>query len=607
MAPLLQATTSPRIRVGAARGDRPSIFPPPQVHIRPSHFPSSQPDTLFNFMPGRIYPSDAPRTQYPSEVAVWNALARQLPDGWVAWHSLSIRTERGQYGEGDFIIAAPEWGFIVLEVKGGQVYERNGHWYQGQKRLQKCPLSQAHDYRTKFHGELRRVYDKNEIEGKCAVCLPDIVADNRPTNSDYRDILIDGSQLGELEACLRKAFEVQFSRGNAPRDPSWIDRITDLWGDNWEPRIGMMGQSRLSARDREGLNDRQLTVVEGLNENQYVHVVGVAGTGKTTVATRLAMDWAYQGKSVRYLCFTEALAHWVEASFREQFCHYDADIKAISVRGLAETWAQAWDLKVNDPPGTSAYWTNLMMKVSAATEEHTITRPEVIIVDEAQSFNATDWKIIEHLKTEQGKLWTFRDPNQSFWDDRELSPAIQNTAFTTFNLPKQQRMPSAIEALAFAYLEGRSPDSAVQKFDSALIRVIECGQDPSELLALELDRLVAEGFRPQQIAVATICGMKASRLWARDKIGQHTVVHADDERADRNVVLDTFFRLQGLDRDVVIVCEGDAPKATRNYPKRMHQALTRAAAGVVILAGPGLWERDRVLTALREAGKLPSA
>ena len=36
----------------------------------------------------------------------------------------------------------------------------------------------------------------------------------------------------------------------------------------------------------------------------------------------------------------------------------------------------------------------------------------------------------------------------------------------------------------------------------------------------------------------------------------------------------------------------------------MYQAMTRARAGVVILAGEGLWERDGVLSALREAGKL---
>jgi hypothetical protein len=288
-------------------------------------------------MPGRIY-----RTHHDSEVEVYEALAAQLPEDWVAWHSLSIRTESGRYGEGDFIIAAPEWGFLVLEVKGGEVYERNGHWYQGNKRLVKGPLAQAHDYRSKFHAELRRVYERYEVEGKCAVCLPHVSADNRPTNSDYRDILIDRSQLGDLVGCLRKAFACQFQRGNAPPNREWIERITELWGDNWEPAVGLMGQARLQMMERENLNALQLGVLEGLVENQNVLVSGAAGTGKTTVATQLAVNWAWSGKSVRYFCFTEPLAHWLEQRFASEFEHYDADIKAVPVRARAEQLAVEW-------------------------------------------------------------------------------------------------------------------------------------------------------------------------------------------------------------------------------------------------------------------------
>ena len=292
-------------------------------------------------MPGRIFPADEPRTEHSSEVAIYKALAAQLPDDWVAWHSLSIRTQDGRYGEGDFIIAAPEWGFLVLEVKGGEVYERNGHWYQNRKRLRQGPLAQAHAYRSKFHSELRRVYGRYEVEGKCAVCLPHVAAENRPTNSDYRDILIDKSQLGDLVSCLRRAFECQFTRGNAPPNPEWIDRIHDLWGDNWQPRVGLMGQARLRGMERESLNALQLGVLEGLVENQNVLVSGAAGTGKTTVATQLAINWAYEGKSVRYLCFTEALAHWLNRRFKAEFEYYDADIKAVAVRAhLADAEAE---------------------------------------------------------------------------------------------------------------------------------------------------------------------------------------------------------------------------------------------------------------------------
>jgi hypothetical protein len=166
-------------------------------------------------------------------------------------------------------------------------------------------------------------------------------------------------------------------------------------------------------------------------------------------------------------------------------------------------------------------------------------------------------------------------------------------------------MPPAINALAFAYLDGRSPDEAVRKFEPALVKVVDTeGIELEVAVAEQIDQLLEQGLAPQQIAVCTLCGMKASALWSLDAIGEHVVVHADDDRAANEVVLDTFFRLQGLDRLVVIVCEGDTKAAAYSYDTRMHQALTRARAGVVIMAGAKLWERDRVLSALRETGKL---
>jgi thymidine kinase len=555
-------------------------------------------------MPGRVYPLEAPRTHHASEVAVYEALRDQLPDDWVAWHSLSLRTESGRFGEGDFVIASPQWGLLVLEVKGGQVRERGGHWYQGQKRLMPGPLGQAKAFRAKLMDEVGRVYTDFQVPSAVAVCLPHVAADNRPDNSDYRELLIDKSQLGELVPRLQAAFEAQCTRGNAPPGHAWIDAVTQLWGETWEPRIGLMGQARLAQAELEGLNGLQQAVLEGLIDNQNVLITGAAGTGKTTVASRLAMNLAWEGKSVRYLCFTEALAFWLKRRFKAEFGDYPVNIKAVAVRARAQQLAKRWGLEFEARPGTSAYWAELMDKVVEELEDRTTERPEVIIVDEAQCFDEADWRIVEHLRTLLGSVWIFQDPNQSFWQGRQLPESVAKGGFAKFRLPRQERMPPSIEALAFAYLEHGNPDEVIRRYEPSLIKVVDCEADPRKALAAELDDLIEMGFRPQQIAVATLCGMSASRLWDTPSVGEHDIVRATDERADERVVLDTFFRLQGLDREVVIVCEGHEDAAMYNYDTRMHQAVTRATAGVIILAGPGAYERDRVLRALRDAGKL---
>ena len=74
---------------------------------------------------------------------MWRALRDHLPKGWLAWHSLRLRDGDNLDGEGDFVIAAPKRGLLVLEVKGGHVEVRDGRWFQNGKPLKTAPSSRT--------------------------------------------------------------------------------------------------------------------------------------------------------------------------------------------------------------------------------------------------------------------------------------------------------------------------------------------------------------------------------------------------------------------------------------------------------------------------------
>jgi len=79
-----------------------------------------------------LYPTAAPRsTESHGERAVYDAMARGLPKGWYAWHSLRIRVPRHRDAEADFVIADPARGILIIEVKGGLI-EKYGD-------RQRCP------------------------------------------------------------------------------------------------------------------------------------------------------------------------------------------------------------------------------------------------------------------------------------------------------------------------------------------------------------------------------------------------------------------------------------------------------------------------------------
>lgn len=92
--------------------------------------------------------SDAPA----SEHKVLNRLRESLPDSWCVLSGLrNIRpatpTNHFAEMESDFVIFAPGWGYLVLEVKGGRVYRDESGWHSrdraGKVHRIKSPGQQA--------------------------------------------------------------------------------------------------------------------------------------------------------------------------------------------------------------------------------------------------------------------------------------------------------------------------------------------------------------------------------------------------------------------------------------------------------------------------------
>lgn len=76
-----------------------------------------------------LYPAEQPRPSSSfAEPTVWKALRTGLPPNWFAWHALRLRNGAAGHTELDFVLAHPERGVLVLEVKGGRMEVRDGHW-----------------------------------------------------------------------------------------------------------------------------------------------------------------------------------------------------------------------------------------------------------------------------------------------------------------------------------------------------------------------------------------------------------------------------------------------------------------------------------------------
>jgi hypothetical protein len=169
-------------------------------------------------------------------------MARGLPAGWTAWHSLRIRDKQGFLGEGDFVLAHPTRGLLALEVKGGQVEQRDGRWFQNGKALDESPRDQGERFVRRLLRRLADVGCEPPAFG-VAVFLPDVDFDRQPTEDDLAGIVLGRTQLPYLKEALPAVVERALP---APRAATgaWVDQLHKLWGETWIPSLSLGARVR---------------------------------------------------------------------------------------------------------------------------------------------------------------------------------------------------------------------------------------------------------------------------------------------------------------------------------------------------------------------------
>jgi hypothetical protein len=156
----------------------------------------------------------------------YDALSKQLPKGWSAWHSLWVRTKDGVEGKGDIVITIPDRGFWVLEVKGGLEEQRNGRWFQNSHPLDHSPRDQAHSFARKLVSRLPSVNGKNVTFGILTI-FSDTPLSSTPNQDNLRDLILTEIDLLYLKNRLPPSsimLSVKISRSSL----NWITQLHGL-------------------------------------------------------------------------------------------------------------------------------------------------------------------------------------------------------------------------------------------------------------------------------------------------------------------------------------------------------------------------------------------
>ncbi len=525
-----------------------------------------------------LFPIGGPRpASSEGERIFYRALVSHLPAGWTAWHSLRVRAGAFLEGESDFVIAVPDRAILLVEVKGGSVECVDGRWLQNGRPMDRAPREQAHRFRKILEQKLRASFRGELPPMLIATAFPQTAFARAPTHGDLQDAVLGEQDMAWLGDALEALVDKQLGGIPPKRDGGWTKALHALWGETWVPRITLGARIELRERALVPLDGDQVALMELLEHSTRLLVLGGPGTGKSLCARAFAA----RRDPTLYLCWTRALATAMRASgvahawtIREYAAHL-LERAGVPVQDGArpETWtADTW----ND--------VTLAAAVDAVPAER---QHQAVVVDEAQDFTNNDWLLAKALAAD-GVFWAFGDAGQSFWPERsvpkELFPSI-------LQLKKHYRCPDLLAAFADRYRAmDKSPALAAHRPTSDQLRVVAVDEAGLvERLGREVKAALADGARPEQIAVLSLRGQSKSDLLKQDTLGGVPTARADAADAGTRLVLDTFLRFKGLERPLVFITELDVGD---KYDVRMHVALTRATVRATIIGTEGQVRSD---------------
>lgn len=266
----------------------------------------------------------------------WFRLAPNT-ERWVVLHSLGISNHNTAiYGEIDFLVLAPKFGFFALEVKGGRVTREQGSWaftdrYGNTAHHNRGPFEQAKDGIHSVMKSIKRMSDREhsgvaETLFGYGVMFPDImfesdniteeqfrIFDHRHSNDVYRYIksLSHGTK--------QKLHQVYGNNFNI-KEPSVQDvkYVKDLLRGDFDFVVSLSAQLKYAEEHLITLTTEQYSIIDQLEDNSRNLIHGPAGTGKTLLALEATKKAVANNERVALFCYNRLLGEFFTSYFNNQ-------------------------------------------------------------------------------------------------------------------------------------------------------------------------------------------------------------------------------------------------------------------------------------------------
>lgn len=249
----------------------------------------------------QMYPERLPsQIDSDAERKVFDLLQSNLSDEYaVLWHILlKIKRPVNQGGvedrEIDFLVIHPQYGILVLEVKGGGVgfISKRHQWFtlnrKSQYREIKDPFEQAQGCMYELLRQLKSDGLSRFTIG-CATVFPDISEQDAVQLADDSqkpiELILDHSKIeGTLLATsIENAFRYHKRRSDEPLGQDAFDKIIHKYKRTWFVPSLILSDLSIEKKHLEELTEQQFMLLDFLSNHNRAAIYGFAGTTTSLV------------------------------------------------------------------------------------------------------------------------------------------------------------------------------------------------------------------------------------------------------------------------------------------------------------------------------------
>ena len=515
-----------------------------------------------------------------AEKLLYQAFQEQLSNDFtvfhqVRWQARNLRSG-AKDGEADFVIACPNLGIIILEVKGGSIqYDGpTDRWYSNSESI-KDPFRQACESKHRLLDWLKELhYWRNRwVPIGYAVAFPDVRIDRRLPLHAPKEIVLDNTQLNDLSGWLKSVSSYwcgQNTRQRGDFDARGVKELVKILSPSVTPPKVLV--RRCDEQKLLQLTHEQIGILDFLASHRRVAISGCAGSGKTLLALEKARRLSEQGFSVLVTCFNKGLAQ-----FLRQNLGWKPNLHIYNFHALCQYLFGKAGLAPRDSVPKDKLFNEIYPNLLIESADKLNWRVDAVIMDEGQDF-CEDWwvalKLLLH-EPDDGIFYFFYDDNQNIYS-RRWQPPLEEAPFA---LTKNCRNTQKIHSYVLQFHNGQPTVAAGPVGQNVEIHNYTGTTQLKNTLGRLLHRLVAdEGVAAKDIAILTT-GQKQA---LQNQVLGRFLVKAEPNPSGHEILCNTIYYFKGLESPVVILVETELNKID-NLRNLLYVGASRARHHLIVL------------------------